>query len=85
VDCRAGANVLRIWPLCDGAVVPAHNTGLVEGKPASKHHALLPTTVEAIFEHGELPVVMCRAFWTAFLLVRVDITTSIVVPIVIEL
>jgi hypothetical protein len=66
-------------------VVPARNTALVEGKPASKHHTLLPLTVEAIFEHKELPAVMCCAFRTAFLLVRVDITPSIVVPIVIEM
>jgi hypothetical protein len=31
VDCPASANGLRIWPLRDGAVVPAHNTALVEG------------------------------------------------------
>jgi hypothetical protein len=85
VDCHAGANGLWIWPLRDGAVVPARNTALVECKPASKNHTLLLPTAEAVFEHGELPAVMCRAFRTAFLLVRVDITPSIIVPIVIEM
>ena len=52
VDCHASANGLRIWTLHDGAVVPACNTALIEGEPASEHDTLLPLTVEAVLEHG---------------------------------
>jgi hypothetical protein len=76
VDCCTGANGLWIWPLCDGAVVPTHNTALVEGEPASKHSALLSPTVEAVLKNGELLAVMHPAIRTALFFVGVYITIT---------
>ncbi len=70
----------------DEAVVPACNTALIEGEPASEHEALLPPTVEAILEHGEFLAVMRRAIGTASFLVCINIVPSvIVIPIVVEI
>ncbi len=57
-------------------MVPAHNTALVEGEPVTKHKALLPPTIEAVLEHGELLAVMCHAIKTAFFFVGIDITIT---------
>ncbi len=64
MDCCAGANRLWIWPLRDGAVIPAPNMALVKGEQVSKDKTLLPL-IETVLEHRELLVVMCRVLWTA--------------------
>ncbi len=72
----------------DGALEPARSMAFVEGEPASEHNALLPPLVEAILKHGELPVVMHRAIWTAFIFDGINITITpfvILVPIVVKM
>ncbi len=78
MDCCTGVNGLWIWPLCDGAVVPACNTALVKGEPASQDETHLPPTVEAVLEHGELLAMMHRVLWTALFLICVDLAPFVI-------
>jgi hypothetical protein len=69
-------------------VVSARNTALVKGEPASEHNTLLPPTIEAILEHGELLLVMPHAILTALCFAGVYITITpfvVLVPIVVKL
>ena len=77
---------LWIWPLCDGAVVPACDMALVKGEPVSQDETLLPLTVEAVLKHGELLAVMRHVLRTALFLVHIDLAPFVVlVPIIVEM
>jgi hypothetical protein len=56
---------------------------LIKGEPVSEDETLLPPTVEAVLEHGELLAVVRHVLRTALFLVRIDLIPFVVlVPII---
>jgi hypothetical protein len=85
VDCFACANWRWIWPLRDGAAVPARKLALVKGELASKDKTLLPLTFEAVLKHGDFLAVMRHVLWTASCFVCIDIVPFVtLIPIIVK-
>jgi hypothetical protein len=85
VHRRTGVDWLQLWPLCDGAVIPAGCSDFVHYQPPSNEQGRLPSLVECIFNDSKFASMMhhlCRQINLLISVVVVPHISLFLLPII---